>query len=112
MTYTFRQLTDGKIISVELKISEYDAYVAAHPLHQRWIESAPCVSYNGKHFGSLDAQTDQGFKEVLAKIGEKHPNTPLGNKYRKNKTIKDVRTVNAVKKNAIKLHKKLLADSH
>lgn len=107
MEYTFRHKKTGKVSAVELKISEYDQYVIDHPKLERWFESAPAISFNGKHFGGLDAQTDSGFKEVLAKIGEHHPNTPLGNKYRKNKTIKEVKTVNVVKKHAIKLHKKL-----
>ena len=104
MTYSFITKR-GKIKHVQLKITEYDAYVAAHPELTRYLESAPAVSYNGKTFGSLDAQTDSGFKEVLAKIGESHPNTPLGTKYRKNKTIKDVKTLNIVKKHALKMHK-------
>jgi hypothetical protein len=104
MTYTF--LTKrGKIKSVQLKITEYDAYVAAHPELTRYLETAPTVSYNGKSFGGLDAQTDNTFKEVLAKIGEHHPNTPLGNKYRKNKTNKQIKTRDIVRKHALKLHK-------
>jgi hypothetical protein len=106
MTYTFRE-SNGNILSVDLKISEYDTFVAEHPDLERYIDTAPTVTYNGRFFGSLDAQTDGGFKEVLAKIGESHPNTPLGNKYRKNKTIKQIKTRETVKKHALKLHKKL-----
>jgi hypothetical protein len=104
MTYTF--LTKrGKIKSVQLKISEYDAFVAAHPELERYLDSAPAVTFNGKTFGGLDSQTDNSFKEVLAKIGEHHPNTPLGNKYRKNKTNKQIKTRDIVRKHALKLHK-------
>jgi hypothetical protein len=106
MTYTFRSKS-GMLITVDLKISEYDEYVADHPELKRTIESAPAVTYNGRTFGSLDGQTDNTFKEVLAKIGEHHPNTVLGNKYRKNKTNKQIKTREIVKKHALKLHKKL-----
>jgi hypothetical protein len=104
MTYTFKTKS-GKIKTVQLKINEYDAYIAAHPELERYLDSAPAVSYNGKMFGGLDAQTDNTFKEVLAKIGEHHPNTPLGNKYRKNKTNKQIKTRDIVRKHALKLHK-------
>jgi hypothetical protein len=107
MEYTFKHTTTGKVSSFELKISEYDQFVTDHPELERWLESAPAVSFNGRYFGGLDAQTDNTFKEVLAKIGEHHPNTPLGNKYRKNKTNKQIKTRETVKKHALKLHKKL-----
>jgi len=109
MEYTFKTKR-GKIVTENIRISDYDKFIADHPELERWIETAPAVTYNGRTFGSLDAQTDNTFKEVLAKIGEHHPNTPLGNKYRKNKTIKQIKTREVVRKNALKLHKKLQAD--
>lgn len=82
----------GDIISLTLKISEYDEFKARHPGLERYIDSAPAVSFDGRHFGSLDAQTSDGFKEVLARIGEQHPHSPLAERYRKNKSVKEVKT--------------------
>ena len=106
MTYTFRNIKNNKIITVEMKISEYDAYVLAHPELERYMDSAPAVTYNGKTFGSLDAQMPGGFKEVLAKIGEANPHTSLGDNYRKNKTIKEIKTREVVRNYAKKEAKK------
>ena len=100
MTYTFKNIKTGKIISVDLKVSEYDAYKENHPELERYHDSAPAVTFNGRTFGSLDSQTSDGFKEVLAKIGEKHPTSEVGKRYRKNKSVKEVKTQDIIKKHA------------
>lgn len=82
----------GDLIQVTVKISEYDQFKLDHPELERYIDSAPAVSFDGRHFGSLDAQTSDGFKEVLARIGEQHPHSPLAERYRKNKSVKEVKT--------------------
>ncbi len=107
MTYTFKNKKSGKRQEFQLKISEYDDFVLNHPELERLIETAPAMTYNGKVFGSLDAQTDNGFKEVLAKIGEAHPSSELGNNYRKNKTIKEIKTRDVVKKHVTAYQKRI-----
>lgn len=47
--------------------------------------------------GSIDSKTDNTFKEVLSKISEKHPSSPLAERYAK-KSIKDVKTNNIVER--------------
>ena len=47
-------------------------------------------------------KTDAGFKEVLSKIGEGHPSSPLNT----NKSIKDIKTKEIVKKHIHKQRKK------
>jgi hypothetical protein len=47
-------------------------------------------------------KTDAGFKEVLSKIGEGHPGSPLNT----NKSIKDIKTKEIVKKHIHKQRKK------
>ena len=86
-----------------LKITEYDQYVSDHPELERYFDSAPAVTFNGKTFGSLDSQTDNTWKEVLAKIGEHHPNSKLGQDYRKNKTVKERKTIDIVEKHRQKV---------
>ena len=51
--------------------------------------------------GSVDSKTDSGFKEVLSKIGDAHP----GSKLNQNKSIRDIKTKEVVKKH-IALQKK------
>jgi hypothetical protein len=45
--------------------------------------------------GSFDSKTDDTWKEVLSKVAEAHPESPVGERYGK-KSIKDVRTRNIV----------------
>jgi hypothetical protein len=107
MTYHFKNKKTGKITVVDLKASEYDAYKAKHPNLERYHDSAPAVTFNGRTFGGLDSKTDNTFKEVLAKIGEAHPTSPLGKNYRKNKSVKEIKTRDIIKKHADR-HGKLI----
>ena len=52
----------------------------------------------GSRGGDLDGKTDNTWKEVLAKIGEHHPNSVTGEKYRKNKTVKEQKTKEIIRK--------------
>jgi len=97
MIYEFLNKATKKIIEVDIKMSEYDQYVADHPELERYIGTAPAVTYEGRTFGSgVETRQPDGFKEVLAKIGENHPSSPLAERYRKNKTIKEIRTKQVV----------------
>ena len=100
MTYHFKNKKTGEIIQMDLKITEYDAFKEEHPELERYHESAPAVTFNGRTFGGLDTKTDDTFKEVLAKIGEAHPTSPLAQKYRKNVSTKEVKSKEIIKKHA------------
>jgi hypothetical protein len=106
MTYTFKNKKTGKILEFEFKISEYDQFVLDHPELERYIDVPPSFVYAGKMFGSLDGGTSDGFKEVLAKIGENNPHSPLADNYRKNKTIKGVKSNEIIKDYTKKSYKK------
>ena len=51
--------------------------------------------------GSLDSKTDNSWKEVLSKVAESHPNSPLADRYGK-RTIKQARTRQVIKKHVDK----------
>lgn len=91
MEYHFINKRSKKLRIVNLKISEYDAFKKKNPNLERYHATAPAISFNGRTFGSLDAQTDGGWKEVLSKIAENNPMSPLADRYGK-KTIKQSRT--------------------
>ena len=101
-TYTFRHIKNGVICEVEMNVSEYDAFKKANPLLERYFDSAPAVSFNGRYFGGLDASTDNTWKERLAKIGEKFPDSPLAKNYNKKPDIKKIKTKEIIKKHAKK----------
>jgi len=46
---------------------------------------------------NMDAKTPDGFKEVLAKIGEKYDDSPLADRYTKNKSNKQIKAREIVK---------------
>jgi hypothetical protein len=111
MEYAFKIIDEknsccGQIVHAYMPVSQYDRFVTEHPELERYFESAPAISYNGRYFGGLDAQMPGGFKEVLAKIGEANPATELGDNYRKNKTIKEIKTRDVVREYAKKQSKK------
>lgn len=47
--------------------------------------------------GSVDSGTDNGWKEVLSKVSENHPESPLADRYGK-RSIKQIKTQQAVSK--------------
>jgi len=98
--YAGQTLPVGTIIEIEMKYAEYDEFVKDNEKTlERYIGTAPSVVWDGVHFGSTTSdRASDGFKEVLAKIGENHPASPLADRFRKNKTIKEIKTQQTVKK--------------
>jgi hypothetical protein len=72
-------------------------YLAKNP-HIKEIIGAPNIV--GGHGDRI--KTDGGFKEVLSKIGDAHPGSDLNT----NKSIKDIKTKEVVKKHIHKQRKK------
>lgn len=54
--------------------------------------------------GSVDSHTDSGFKEVLSKVSEAHPNSPLASRYGK-RSIKDTQIERVRKKHRTRITK-------
>lgn len=101
MEYTFLNKKTNKVETHEMKISEYDAFKVSNPHLERYLESPPTVVYDGKSF---TARQDNSWKEVLTKIGEKHPNSPLADQYVR-KSTKEVKTREVLKKHREKVSK-------
>lgn len=101
MEYAFIHKKTKKIVRHDLRMSDYDAFKKKHPNLERYHDSAPAVTYNGRTFRSLDAQTDNGWKEVLSKIAEKNKGSQLANDYGR-KSIKESKTHEVVQKHAKK----------
>ena len=101
MEYTFKNLKTGKIVTHDIKISEYDEFKKNNPHLERYLESPPTVVYNGKSFTS---GTDDTWKEVLSKIGQQNPASPLADEYYRG-SVKEVKTKNIVKKHKEKVKK-------
>ena len=54
--------------------------------------------------GSVDSKTDNGFKEVLSKAAEAHPNSPLAERYGR-KTVRQTQVEAARKKHTNRILK-------
>lgn len=92
-TYTFRDTTTDEIFDVIMSMKDLDAYKVENPTHERYFDEAPKVVSGS----SSSLKTDNGFKEVLSKIAEAHPNSELADNTLR-KSIKQSRTERAVKK--------------
>ena len=51
--------------------------------------------------GTIDGKTDSGWKEVMSKISEAHPKSPLADRYGK-KSVKDTQVDSVIKKHRAK----------
>ena len=93
-TYTFKNKTTGVEWDKEMRVAELDDYVKKNDCSI--VISAPMIiSQTGDN---IDAKTDGGWKETLAKISEAHPDGELAKQYGKRKSAKDVKTAEVRKK--------------
>ena len=93
-TYTFKNKTTGVEWDKEMRIAELDDYVKENDCST--VISAPMiVSSTGDN---IDAKTDGGWKETLAKISEAHPDSELSKQYGKRKSTKEIKTAEVRKK--------------
>lgn len=94
-TYAFRNIETDEIEEYSIRISEYDQFKLDNPHLERYINEAAGM------IGGVDGiKTDQGFKEVLSKVAEAHPNSALASKH-KSKSIKEVKTDRVKKKHGL-----------
>lgn len=92
--YIFKDSNTNEVFEIQLKLSEYDDFIKSHPTCSRYYEPD---SMPGVVSGVGGIKNDAGWKEVLSKVAEKHPNSALGNKMNR-KSIKQVKTENIIKK--------------
>lgn len=96
-TYEFVNTETDEQFEMFMSISQREEFLTKHP-HIKTVISAPnIVSHSG---GDLYSKTPSGFKEVLSKVAEAHPNSTVAERYGK-RSIKDVRS-NRVVENHIK----------
>ena len=103
-TYNFRNKKTGEITEEFMSISAREAFLKKNKHLESYIESAPSFNYSGAGFRSVTDRTDNGFHEVLSKIAEKHPASPLAEQHGK-RSIKETKTRNIIEKHAKKQQK-------
>lgn len=90
--YTFRDKNTKEEFDIMMSFKDLDAYAEANPDHER-VFGAPAI-VSGV---SLTGKMDSGFKDVLSKISDAHPESPLAERHRSRST-KEVQTQRAIKK--------------
>jgi hypothetical protein len=71
--YTFKDTETGETFDMMMKMAEKDVFLENNPQLQSVIGAPMIVS------GVMgQRKVDEGFSEVLQKIGEQNPNTPFG----------------------------------
>ena len=92
-TYRFRNNETGE---------EFDDFIS-NSRREELLEKNPHISQVPMPFGivsttgTIDGKTDGGWKEVLSKAAEAHPDSPLADRYGK-RSIKDIKTAAVVNK--------------
>jgi hypothetical protein len=89
-TYTFKDNNTQEVFDVIMSMSDLDDYKKENPNHERYFDEVPAL------ISGTGQQVDGGFKEVLSKISEAHPDSPLAQENMR-KSIKQVKTERVVK---------------
>ena len=99
-TYRFYNRKTGLVYEEYMMMSEMEKLVK-----KKHIELLPPTQMNiVSSVGSVDGKTDTGFKEVLSKVSEAHPNSPLASRYGK-RSVKDTQIERVRKKHRTRMTK-------
>lgn len=90
--YTFIDRSTNELVELTLRIADYDSFLSSNPNLERYIDSVP-----GIVSGTGSIKTDSGFKEVLSKVAEAHPNSELADRT-SSRSAKQVKVDNVVNK--------------
>jgi len=93
--YHFRNTETNEVFEDFISIAAKEELLKKNP----HIEQVPTgFTIVGGVGDNMEAKTDDTFKEVMAKIAEKNPGSPLADRYAKNKTLKRSKTETIVEK--------------
>lgn len=92
-TYKFINHETQELFEDFLSINEKDRLLSLN----EHIEQVPNGFSIVSSVGSIDSKSDQGFREVMSRIAEGNPNTPLAERYGR-RSAREVKVAEAVKK--------------
>ena len=101
-TYIFKNKKTGIVYEDFMSISDMQK-ILSNPHMELVIDSVNIISQTGDN---IDAKTDSGWKETLAKISEAHPDSELTKQYGRRRTHKDVKVDKIRKKHRNKALRK------
>ena len=91
--YTFENIKTGEEYTIHMSMSEIEDYLKKNKNVRQVFTSLNIVG----GVAGLTHKPDSGFKDVVQKIAEKHPGSPLAERYKK-KSIKEIRTKQVIDK--------------
>lgn len=91
--YTFENIKTGEQYTIHMSMSEIEDYLKKNKNVRQVFTSLNIVG----GVAGLTHKPDSGFKDVVQKIAEKHPGSPLAERYKK-KSIKEIRTKQVIDK--------------
>ena len=94
-TYSFKNLKTGVVYEDFMSIKDMEKLRENPNIELQMPDTLNIVSSTGDN---IDAKTDAGWKETLAKISEAHPDSELNKQYGKRRSTKAVKTEQARKK--------------
>jgi hypothetical protein len=95
-TYQFLNTETGEEFESFMKISEREEYLKNNP-HIQSVLSAPALVSGVSTSNSRTGRVPSGFNEVLSKVAEHHPTSPVAQRHGK-KSSKQIKTEQIVKK--------------
>jgi hypothetical protein len=98
-TYEFVNTKTKQIEEHSMSVSAYDAFKADNPHLERYYSDAPMFSYTGGG-DFAGKKTDNTWKEVMSKIAEQNPRSPLADNVLK-KSAKRIKTDQVLKKHNV-----------
>ena len=94
--YEFVNTKTKKIEEYTMSISAYDQFKADNPHLERYYSEPPLYSYSGTG-DFAGKKTDNTWKEVMSKIAEQNPRSPLAEKVLR-KDAKRIKTDQVIEK--------------
>jgi hypothetical protein len=101
-TYEFRDTNSGEHFEIFMTWSKREEYLKENP-HIEPVVAAPAIIGG---VGNYQNKAPSGFNEVISRVAEAHPASPLAEKVG-GRSIKDVRTREVVKKHVDKITKRM-----
>ena len=91
--YTFENIKTGEEFTEHMSMSELDNYLLKNKNVRQVFTTLNIVG----GVAGLTHKPDSGWNDTLQKIAEKHPGSPLADRYRK-KGIKEIKTKQVIDK--------------
>ena len=91
--YTFENIKTGKEYTEHMSMSELDDYLKKNKNVRQVFTSLNIVG----GVSGITHKPDSGWNDTVQKIAEKHPGTPLAEKFKK-KSIKEIKTKQVIEK--------------